>query len=97
MLNFDNIKGLYLLVQRKLQSFAFKEISSLLIVEVLVVLLIWISGLASRVQFPVASVTAVSRTREELHCLPEPAYKYKEIRGNGCKMFSLFSFDKTRF
>jgi hypothetical protein len=48
-----------------------------------VVLLIWSSGLASKVQLPVASVTAVTRTCEELNDLPEPAHKYKGRKGDG--------------
>jgi hypothetical protein len=38
------------------------RIKSLLTVEVVVVALIWSSGLASRVQLPVASVIVVTRT-----------------------------------
>jgi hypothetical protein len=46
----------------------------------------WIGAvdwLASRVQLTVASVIAVIWTWVELSCLPEPADKYKERRGNG--------------
>jgi hypothetical protein len=38
----------------------------------------WGSGLASKVQFPVASVIAVTRPWWELSGLPKPAHKYKE-------------------
>jgi hypothetical protein len=43
-----------------------------------VVSLIWNNGLASRVQLLVTSVTAVTRTWEELSGLTEPAHKYKQ-------------------
>jgi hypothetical protein len=49
----------------------------------MVVLLIWSSELASRVQFLVAFVTAVTRTWEELSGVPEPAYKYAERKEDG--------------
>jgi hypothetical protein len=65
-----------------LRSFNSRQINSLWVVEV-VELLIWSSGLASRVQLPVtsviavqllvASVIAVTRTREESSGPPKPA------------------------
>jgi hypothetical protein len=54
-----------------------------------VVLLIWSSGLASVVQFPVASVIAVTRTWEESSGLPEPAHKYKGVKRNGYKIYEV--------
>jgi hypothetical protein len=44
---------------------------------------IWSSGLVSRVQFLVALVMDMTQTGEELSGLPEPAYKYKDRKGDG--------------
>jgi hypothetical protein len=60
-LKFDNTKGpYYSLLAKEAVIFRFEQINSLLTVEV--VLLNWSSGLASRVQLSVTSVTAVTRT-----------------------------------
>jgi hypothetical protein len=48
-------------LRRKLQHFTFGQINSLPTVEI-VMLLIWSSGLSSKVQLPVASAIAMTRT-----------------------------------